>query len=347
MANEKKHDYTVCMGDVERSGVCLRLILLEDYDERTMELARPIYDRHRRVLLAAGRKIHPKYVERLKQMDIRYVFVEDAVSEGITLEELLDMPSWMDAIEVVQQSFDAVRKREQLPLRLLFKLAVKLVDEVKKRKVLAIIPATSLEVEAQPYAHAVNVALLALQLGKKLHLNDLQLRDVALGSLFHDVGKEIEGEEHHAVKGFEYLRKERELSLLCAHMAYQHHEHADGSGMPRGLKETNIHLYAQICAIANEYENLISAEFVPPHEALEIIMARSGIRYSQHIVRLFVETIPAYLPGTMVKMSDGRNAIVTKIVEHMQRPYVRYTDTREEIALVDHPSLLIVGQAIL
>ncbi len=166
--------------------------------------------------------------------------------------------------------------------------------------------------EAQPYAHAINVALLALQLGKKLHLNDLQLRDVALGSLFHDVGKEIEGEEHHAVKGFEYLRKERELSLLCAHMAYQHHEHADGSGTPRGLKETDIHLYAQICAIANEYENLISAEFVPPHEALEIIMARSGIRYSQQIVRLFVETIPAYLPGTMVKMGDGRNAIVTK-----------------------------------
>ncbi|GIW49940.1 MAG: hypothetical protein KatS3mg080_0551 [Anoxybacillus sp.] len=62
---------------------------------------------------------------------------------------------------------------------------------------------------------------------------------------------------------------------------------------------------------------------------------------------MFVDTIPAYLPGTTVKMSDGRNAIVTKIVEHMQRPYVRYMDTHEEISLVDHPSLLIVGQAIL
>jgi hypothetical protein len=87
-------------------------------------------------------------------------------------------------------------------------------------------------------------------------------------------------------------------------------------------------------------------EFVPPHEDLEMIMARSGIRYSQQLVRLFVETIPAYLPGTMVKMSDGRNAIVTKIIEHMQRPYVRYIDTHEEIALADHPSLLIVGQAL-
>ncbi|WP_297992453.1 HD-GYP domain-containing protein [Anoxybacillus sp.] len=324
----------------------MRLILLEEYDERTMELARPIYDRRRRVLLAAGRKIHPKYVERLKQMDIRYVFVEDAASEGITLEELLDMPSWIDAIDVVEEAFDAVRKREELPLRSLFKLAVKLVDEVKKRKVLAVIPATSIAMEVQPYAHAVNVALLSLQLGKKMNCNDLQLRDLALGALLHDVGKALEGEEHHTVKGFEYLRKERELSLLCAHVAYQHHEHVNGSGTPRGLTETSIHLYAQICAIADEYENLISVEFVPPHEALEIVMARSGIRYSQQLVRLFVETIPAYLPGTMVKMSDGRNAIVTKIIEHMQRPYVRYIDTHEEIALADHPSLLIVGQAL-
>lgn len=202
----------------------MRLILLEEYDERTMELARPIYDRHRRVLLAAGRKIYPKYVERLKQMDIRYVFVEDTVSEGITLEELLDMPSWIDVLTL---------------------LSNRLMRCVKKKN--------------------------------------------------------------------------------CRF----------------------VHLYAQICAIANEYENLISTEFVPPHEALEIIMARSSIRYRQQLVRLFVDTIPAYLPGTTVKMSDGRNAIVTKIVEHMQRPYVRYMDTHEEVSLVDHPSLLIVGQAIL
>ena len=37
-------------------------------------------------------------------------------------------------IDVVGQSFDAVRKKEELPLRSLFKLAVKLVDEVKKEK---------------------------------------------------------------------------------------------------------------------------------------------------------------------------------------------------------------------
>ncbi|MGG3843453.1 hypothetical protein [Anoxybacillus kestanbolensis] len=92
-------------------------------------------------------------------------------------------------IDVVEQSFDAVRKKEELPLRSLFKLAVKLVDEVKKRKVLAVIPATSLEMDMQPYAHAVNVALLSLQLGKKLNFNDLQLRDVAIGALFHDLGQ--------------------------------------------------------------------------------------------------------------------------------------------------------------
>jgi putative nucleotidyltransferase with HDIG domain len=322
--------------------MAMRLILLDEYNEQTMQLAKPIYDRHRRVLLAAGRKIDPKYLERLKQMDIRYIFVDDAVSEGITMEELLDMPSWMDAIEIVQQTFETVKAKQSLDVRNVFKLVAMLVDEVNKRKVLTIIPSTSLEADLRLYAHCVNVTLLALQIGKKMGLNSLQLRDLAVGALLHDIGKVMDGKEEHTVKGFEYLRKEREVSLLAAHVAYQHHEFHDGTGAPRGLNGEQIHLYAKICAIANEFEHLVSSQQIPPHEALEILMAKSGSHHSQEIVRLFVENIPAYPPGTRVKMSNGKEAIVTKIISHMQRPYVRYLDTHEEISLIDHPSLLIV-----
>jgi HD-GYP domain-containing protein (c-di-GMP phosphodiesterase class II) len=323
----------------------MRLIFLEEYNEQTMQLAKPIYDRHRRILLAAGRKIHPKYLEKLREMDIKYIFVDDAISEGITLEEILDMPSWMDAIETMQQVFTEVKAGRDMNVRAIQKLSVKLVDEVYKRKVLVIIPSSSLEAELRPYAHAVNVSLLSLQLGKKMNLNSLQLRDLAVGALLHDVGKAFVEEQDHAVTGFEYLRQVRDISLLSAHVAYQHHENYNGTGTPRGISGNDIHLYAQICAIANEFENLISKEAIPPHEALEALMAKSNIAFSQELIRLFIETIPAYPPGTRVKMSNGKEAIVTKIVSHMQRPWIRYLDTNEEVSLADELSLLIVGIA--
>jgi putative nucleotidyltransferase with HDIG domain len=321
----------------------MRLIMVDEYNPATMQLARPVYDRHRRILLAAGRTIHPKYLERLQEMDIKYLFVDDLISEGITMEELVDMPSWMDATEIVQKAYEEVENKRELNVRAIQKLAVKLIDEVSRRKVLAIIPSTSLTSELRPYAHAVNVALLALQLGKKLNLNSLQMRDLAIGSLLHDIGKAVEGTEEHTIKGFEYLRKNREISLLSAHVAYQHHETFDGQGTPRGISHKEIHQYAQICAIANYFENLISEEGIPPHEAIEALMAKSNIDFDQDLVRLFIETIPSYPPGTKVKMSDGHEAIVTKIINHMQRPYVRYLSTNKEISLEENHSLLITG----
>ncbi|HZG59466.1 MAG TPA: HD domain-containing phosphohydrolase [Anoxybacillus sp.] len=321
----------------------MRLIMIDEYNEKTMQLARPIYDRHRRVLLAAGRAIHPKYLERLRQMDIKYLFVDDLISEGITMEELMDMPSWIEATEIVQKAFEAVKANKPLNIREMQKLAVKLVDEVSRHKMIIIIPSTSLAAELRPYAHAVNVALLSLQLGKKLRLNGLQMHDLAMGALLHDIGKAVEGDEHHALKGFEYLRKNREISLLSAHIAYQHHETFNGEGAPRKIHHKEIHQYAQICGIANRFENLISEEGIPPHEAMEALMAKSNIDFAQELVRLFVDTIPSYPPGTKVKMSDGREAIVTKIVNHMQRPYIRYLSTNEEISLAEKPTLLIIS----
>ena len=321
----------------------MRLIMIEEYNDKTMQLARPVYDRHRRVLLAAGRTIHPKYLERLRQMDIKYLFVEDIISEGITMEELVDMPTWMDATEVIQKVFGDVKAGKGLDVHGIQKLVVKLVDEVSRRKILIIIPSTSLASELRPYAHAINVTLLSLQLGKKLKLNSLQMRDLAIGALFHDIGKIISGDEHHTIKGFEYLRKNREISLLSAHVAYQHHEMYNGKGTPRGIKHAEIHQYARICSIADCFENLISEESIPPHEAIEVLMAKSSIDFDEELVRLFINTIPSYPPGTKVKMSDGEQAIVTKITRHMQRPHVRYLSTHKEVSLADNHTLLITG----
>lgn len=81
----------------------MRFIQIEEYDHTTMRLARPIYDRQKRILLAAGRTIHPIYLERIKQMNISTLIVEDAESHGISMDELVDMPTWMDAIDEVKK----------------------------------------------------------------------------------------------------------------------------------------------------------------------------------------------------------------------------------------------------
>ncbi|MBO1514003.1 HD-GYP domain-containing protein [Metabacillus bambusae] len=320
----------------------MQFIDISQYDHEKMQLARPIYDRMRRVLLAAGRTIHPKILDRLIEMGISTLIVEDAESEGITVEEMLDMPTWMDIIAVVQKAYELAEKKQELNLVELQKAVATMIKEVNIRKVIYLIPSSYVTDQLKDYAHSVNVALLSIQMAKKLSYNQLQLRDLALGALLHDIGKVFTKEEsEHPKKGFEWIRTKREISLLSAHIAYQHHELLNGKGYPRGLSGDEILEYPQICAVANVYERLISSRETLPHEAMEIIMTKHEVEYKGKIIEAFINSVPSYLPGTKVLLSNDKRAIIVGIKASLHRPVIRYLDNDEEIDLAANPSLII------
>jgi HD-GYP domain-containing protein (c-di-GMP phosphodiesterase class II) len=320
----------------------MRLIPISQYDENTMQLAKPVYDTQRRMLLTANHTVHPVYLQRLKQIGIRTLIVEDAESKGISMEEMIDIPSWLDIVQSVQEAFEAVASKKPLPVRNLLQGAGRLIKEIQSRPLVLPVPSSTLSENLKPYAHAVNVTILSLQVGKILGYNELMLRDLALGCLLHDIGKATVGDDKgHPQAGFAILRNIREISLLSAHIAFQHHETIDGKGYPRAIESSSFHEYAQICGVCNKYEN--ETEDIPPHEAMEMVMAFSGITYSAEVVQAFVRAVPAYPPGTKIRLRSGEEAIVSKITGHMQRPVVRYLATGEEISLADHPTVIVAG----
>lgn len=309
-----------------------------------MQLAKPVYNENYKLLLAAGNTIHPKYLEKLIEIGISHLIVEDKESRGITLDEMLDMPTWMDAIQGVQAVYEDVTKNNNFSIRIIQTIANTLVSEVKRRKAIIVAPSTIINNELRSYAHAVNVTLLSLMVGKALMYNDIQLRDLAIGCLLHDIGKVVTSDEmEHPQKGFDLLRKIREINLMSAHIVYQHHETIDGSGYPRGIEGNNILEFAQICGVANVYENMVSKENIAPHEAVEFIMTLHGSKYFERVVQAFCAEIPSYPPGSKVFLHNKEIAIVTRITSHMQRPVVQILSSGEEIALVDNPSLTILG----
>ncbi|UTW70142.1 hypothetical protein KHA80_05710 [Anaerobacillus sp. HL2] len=55
----------------------MRMINIKEYDKKTMQLAEPIYDYKKRVLLGSGSTIHPKYMEKLKEIGIKSLIIEN------------------------------------------------------------------------------------------------------------------------------------------------------------------------------------------------------------------------------------------------------------------------------
>ncbi|UCZ52870.1 HD domain-containing protein [Bacillus shivajii] len=319
----------------------MRMVNIDDYNEKTMQLAKPVQDEKRRVLLGAGSTIHEKYLSKLKELGIRYLFIEDAKSKGISLDEMMDMPTWMDIIAVVEKTFKDVKENNPLPMIELNKSVKRLTEEVSRNKAIILIPTTTVSASLKPFAHMVNVTLLALQIGKKLGYNGLQLHDLAFGCLLHDIGKaKTDNREEHPETGFNIIRANREISLISAHVAYQHHETLDGKGFPRKIEGKDVLEFAQICSIANDYENAISNEALSPDEAIEKIMTYSNRKYTHDIVLAFHRGIISYPPGTNVKLNIG-DGIVTKVIDNPHRPVVRVHKVGKEVSLNQQPTIMI------
>lgn len=184
------------------------------------------------------------------------------------------------------------------------------------------------------YFHAINVTILALMLGKQLGLDEQQMEDLGTGAMFHDLG-------YSEIPDKVSLKKEplnrAELNLIRMHPVYgvrqaeqigtippaavriieQHHEMSDGSGYPKGLKESQISELAQIVAIVNAYDNLCNqkdaSKSCSPYEAISILFAREKHKFNNEKITLFITNMGVYPPGTVVKLSDETIAVVMSI----------------------------------
>ena len=86
------------------------------------------------------------------------------------------------------------------------------------------------------YQHSVNVAVLSLILGLRLKLNRIELQDLCIGDLVHDIGKiltpksillkedtltesELEIMRQHTTKGFDYIKNIPEVTAMSRAIA--------------------------------------------------------------------------------------------------------------------------------
>lgn len=178
--------------------------------------------------------------------------------------------------------------------------------KIKKTLVQTIL-AISRTVEIRdPYTagHQSRVAHLAATMAQALDLDPERVEGVFLGALIHDIGKiavpaqilsrpgELMDEDKrylqlHCQKGYEILEPV-DFPWPVAEVAFQHHEHMDGSGYPQGLRGEEILLEARIVCVADVVESLTAHRPYRPayslHEALKQITDKTGKWYDSQIV---------------------------------------------------------------
>jgi HD-GYP domain-containing protein (c-di-GMP phosphodiesterase class II) len=182
-------------------------------------------------------------------------------------------------------------------------------------------------------AHALNVSVISMLIGRTLKLSEEELLDLGVGALMHDIGKldlperlrhlddsfstaEVSGYRDHVAKS---LAQGRRLGLSVGALAVlaQHHEQADGQGFPLRLAGDKQTLPARIVAIVNRYDKLCNppARVHPltPHEAVAMLFSQGRARFDATVLSAFIRMMGVYPAGSLVQLTDDRYALVVGV----------------------------------
>lgn len=338
-----------------------------------MRVARTIYSTDGTLLLNTGVELRTSYIKRLKRIGVYAIYVEDEATKDVEVPEVLSDETRLEAMRCLKSLMADLSKGNRPRMEEMTRTLDEIVEEVVSNRGVLVNLADIRTLADQTFGHSVNVCVLSILTGLSLGYGRPRLKELGTGGLLHDVGKvkvprsvlfdtddlspaESAEFRKHPFYGFEILRQQESVGLLCAHVAYQHHEAYDGSGYPRGLRAQEIHEYARVVALADAYDLLTadapSRPGLPAHKALELVGAAGGKAFDSVIARAFIENIAVYPVGTVVRLSNGgvgiivdlnRGNVLRPVVRLVLDPSGRRLDNFHELDLMKERELFIAG----
>ncbi|PWK10249.1 HD-GYP domain-containing protein [Tumebacillus permanentifrigoris] len=344
-----------------------------------VKLAKNIYMSNGNVLLAEGKELSQSMIQRLLNLGITQVYIQDPRTDDLQLQEAVSEETRNRVVRVVYNTFNEMIEARKWHRTLAnprlgreFRKAFEdILHDLQAHRNVMINLTQIYTTDQYLYSHSVNVGIYAAALGMAMGLKRDQLLDLGIGALLHDIGKtqipqeilmkpgKLTDEEYgimkeHSTIGYNLLREHSDIPLISAHCALQHHERLDGTGYPRGIKEGEIHLYGQIVGVADVYDALTSNRVYRkaylPHEALEMLFTSTG-QFDMELIRKFRDNVALYPIGLTVELSTGERAVVVDINSKFpHRPILRILQDAQgnnvqprEIDLSQHLNLMITG----
>jgi diguanylate cyclase (GGDEF)-like protein/putative nucleotidyltransferase with HDIG domain len=170
--------------------------------------------------------------------------------------------------------------------------------------------------------HSQKVSAYAALIAEALDLNDLEVEEIRLGGVLHDIGKvaipenilnkngplnpnEWETMKSHVTFGAKILDPLTPLARI-REMVLHHHEFFDGTGYPKAIAGEQIPLGARIIAVADAYDTITSDRTYKKArasaEALAELQRCANAQFDAKIVEAFVRAMRK-LPNPIIEVA--------------------------------------------
>jgi HD-GYP domain-containing protein (c-di-GMP phosphodiesterase class II) len=182
--------------------------------------------------------------------------------------------------------------------------------------------------------HCRDLAHLSMTMATELGLNSENVSKIGVTALLHDWGwlrvpleirqltrpptrMEMLEIHKHPAYSLDMLEKLNGLPSLIGLVSYQIHEKLDGTGYPRAKSGRNIHLFARIIHVADDYLTLTGATLfrapLHPSIAMRVLLEQQdGRAADRNVLRALLRALSIFPIGSQVRLSDDTIATVLR-----------------------------------
>jgi HD-GYP domain-containing protein (c-di-GMP phosphodiesterase class II) len=275
--------------------------------------------------------------------------------------------TYAQCVTVTKDLMHGVRMGAAPNIKKIKRVVQSIVDQILSEETLLIGLTTLRDYDEYTFTHSVNVCIFSVALGKRLGMTKLQLYDLGMAALFHDIGKSrvpadvlnksagLTDDEWRMIAAHPWLgmlslfqvRGAQELPYRAMVVALEHHMKRDLTGYPRPIRPRQLSMFSKIVAVADGFDAATSRrayQTVPftPAEVLAEMRDNPRRGMDPVIVKAFINLTGIYPVGTLVILDTFELGIVhgaNPIAEMLSRPLVRIVSDAQ--GNVVHPGFVV------
>ena len=275
--------------------------------------------------------------------------------------------TYAQSVAVTKDVINSVRMGRSPNIKKIKRVVQGIVDQILNEETSLVGLTTIRDYDEYTFTHSVNVCIFSVALGRRLGLGKLQLYDLGLAALFHDIGKSrvpvsvlnkasgLTDDEWKLISAHPWLgvlalfqvRGQQDLPYRAMVVAYEHHMKTDLTGYPKVIRPRDMGIFSRIVAVADGFDAATSrrayqTEPMSPADVLAGMRDNPRRGMDPVIVKAFINLTGLYPVGTFVVLDTFELGIVhavNPVPEMVSRPIIRIvSDARGNVM---HPGHLI------